>query len=136
VPATLLAWRPLVTAVVLLPQLLRARGRLDRRSVCGPGGGLPLLCQGLYLSRVCWAAAAEVPAGTPTLISSLQRALAFAAAVLQGNERHKLGHVAGLVLGPTGLALTAAAGDPAGDGSHRRTGVPTRTSSVYETENF
>ena len=107
-PATVLAWRFLVTAVVLLPWLLRASGRLDRWEWMRQAV-LALLCQCLYLAGVFWAAAAGVPAGTSALIASLQPALVLTAAALLGNQRLRLGHVAGLILGSTGVALTAAA---------------------------
>jgi drug/metabolite transporter (DMT)-like permease len=106
-PATVLAWRSLVTAVVLLPWLLRAGGRLDRREWVRQAL-LALLCQCLYLAGVFWAAAAGVPAGTSALIASLQPALVLTATVLLGSQRLTFGHVAGLVLGSTGVALTAA----------------------------
>ncbi|WNV90729.1 DMT family transporter [Umezawaea sp. Da 62-37] len=105
-PATSLAWRFLVTAVVLLPWLLRGGG-LDRREwACQ--AVLALLCQCLYLAGVFQAAAAGVPAGTSALIASLQPALVLTAAVLLGSSRLKAGHVVGLVLGSAGVALTAA----------------------------
>ncbi len=111
----MLAWRFLVTAVVLLPWLVRADGRLDRREWVRQAV-LALLCQCLYLAGVFWAAAAGVPAGTSALIASLQPALVLAAAVALGSERLKLGHVVGLVLGSAGVALTAAGDLRAGVG--------------------
>jgi drug/metabolite transporter (DMT)-like permease len=106
-PATVLVWRFLVTAVVLLPWLLRASARLDRREWMRQAV-LALLCQCLYLAGVFGAAAAGVPAGTSALIASLQPALVLTAAVLLGSHRLKFGHVAGLILGSAGVALTAA----------------------------
>ena len=114
-PATVLAWRFLVTAVVLLPWLLPASGRLDRRGWMRQAV-LALLCQCLYLAGVFWAAAAGVPAGTSALVGSLQPALVLAAAALLGSQRLRLGHIAGLVLGSTGVALTAAGDLRAGVG--------------------
>jgi drug/metabolite transporter (DMT)-like permease len=70
---------------------------------------LALLCQCLYLAGVFWAAAAGVPAGTSALVASLQPALVLAAAALLEGQRVRLGHIAGLVLGSTGVALAAAA---------------------------
>ena len=105
-PATLLAWRFLVTAVVLLPWLLRAVGPLDRRGWMRQVG-LALLCQCLYLAGVFWAAAAGVPAGTSALVASLQPALVLAATLVLEGRRLEFGHVAGLVLGSAGVALTA-----------------------------
>lgn len=105
-PSTVVAWRFLVIAVVLLPWLLRAGDRPDRREWMRQAV-LALLCQCLYLAGVFWAAAAGVPAGTSALIASLQPALVLAAVVLLGSQRLGLGHVAGLVLGSTGVALTA-----------------------------
>lgn len=114
-PATVLTWRFLVTAVVLLPWLLRALGRLDRREWTHQVV-LALLCQCLYLAGVFWAAAAGVPAGTSALIASLQPALVLAAAVLLDGRRLRIAHVAGLLLGSTGVALTAAGDLRAGVG--------------------
>lgn len=114
-PATVLAWRFLVTAVVLLPWLLRASGRPDRRGWMRQAV-LALLCQCLYLAGVFWAAAAGVPAGTSALVASLQPALVLAAVVVLGSRRLGLGHIAGLVLGSTGVALTAAGDLRAGVG--------------------
>lgn len=105
-PATLLAWRFLVTAVVLLPWLLRAVGRLDRRGWMRQVV-LALLCQCLYLAGVFWAAAAGVPAGTSALVASLQPALVLAATLVLEGRRLEFAHVAGLVLGSAGVALTA-----------------------------
>ena len=106
-PATALTWRFLVTAVVLLPWLPRALGRLDRREWIRQAV-LALLCQCLYLAGVFWAAAAGVPAGTSALIASLQPALVLAAAVLLDGQRLRGAHVGGLLLGSIGVALTAA----------------------------
>ena len=106
-PDTVLAWRSLVTAVVLLPWSLRAVTRLDRREWMRQAV-LALLCQCLYLAGVFWAAAAGVPAGTSALIASLQPALVLTAAVLLDSQRVRARHVAGLALGTTGVALTAA----------------------------
>jgi len=106
-PATVLTWRFLVTAVVLLPWLPWALGRLDRREWIRQAV-LALLCQCLYLAGVFWAAAAGVPAGTSALIASLQPALVLAAAALLEGQRLRIAHVGGLLLGSGGVALTAA----------------------------
>jgi drug/metabolite transporter (DMT)-like permease len=106
-PDTVLAWRCLVTAVVLLPWLLQALPRLDRQEWVRQAV-LALLCQCFYLGGVFWAAAAGVPAGTSALIASLQPALVLVAAVLLDSRRLRMGHLAGLALGTTGVALTAA----------------------------
>jgi drug/metabolite transporter (DMT)-like permease len=114
-PATVLMWRFVVTTVVLLPWLLPALGRLDGREWIRQAV-LALLCQCLYLAGVFWAAAAGVPAGTSALIASLQPALVLAAAVLLEGRRLRIAHVAGLLLGSTGVALTAAGDLRAGVG--------------------
>jgi drug/metabolite transporter (DMT)-like permease len=106
-PDTALTWRCLVTAVVLLPWLPKAVARLDRRE-WGRQAVLALLCQCGYLGGVFWAAAAGVPAGTSALIASLQPALVLIAAVVLDAQRLRVGHLAGLALGTTGVALTAA----------------------------
>jgi len=108
-PATVLTWRFLLTAVVLLPWLLRALGRLDRQEWWRQAV-LALLSQCLYLAGVFWAAAAGVPAGTSALIASLQPALVLAAAVLLDGGRLRPAHLVGLLLGSAGVAL-----NPAGD---------------------
>jgi drug/metabolite transporter (DMT)-like permease len=105
-PDTVLAWRCLVIAVVLLPWSLRALTRLDRAEWARQAV-LALLCQCLYLAGVFWAAAAGVPAGTSALIASLQPALVLTAAVLLDGRRVRARHLAGLALGSTGVALTA-----------------------------
>ncbi|WP_167583608.1 DMT family transporter [Kineococcus rubinsiae] len=114
-PATLLAWRCLVTAVVLLPWAVRAAARLDRREWLRQGV-LALLCQCLYLGGVFLAAAAGVPAGTSALVAALQPALVLAVVVLVGRQRWRPAHLAGLVLGTAGVALTAAGDLRAGVG--------------------
>ena len=106
-PDTVLAWRCLVTAVVLLPWALRALPLLDRREWARQAV-LALLCQCLYLAGVFWAAAAGVPAGTSALIASLQPALVLTVAVLWDGRRVRAAHLAGLALGTAGVALTAA----------------------------
>ena len=105
-PDTVLTWRCLVIAAVLLPWSLRALTRLDRREWARQAV-LALLCQCLYLAGVFWAAAAGVPAGTSALIASLQPALVLTAAVLLDGQRVRARHLAGLALGTTGVALTA-----------------------------
>jgi drug/metabolite transporter (DMT)-like permease len=106
-PDTVLAWRCLATAVALLPWSLQAVTRLDRQEWVRQGV-LALLCQCLYLGGVFWAAAAGVPAGTSALIASLQPALVLTAVVLLDSQRLRASHLAGLALGTTGVALTAA----------------------------
>ncbi|HEX6340097.1 DMT family transporter [Umezawaea sp.] len=105
-PDTVLAWRCLVTAVVLLPWAVRAAARSDRREWARQAV-LALLCQCLYLGGVFWAAAAGVPAGTSALIASLQPALVLVAAVLLDARRLRVSHLVGLALGTAGVALTA-----------------------------
>lgn len=107
-PGPLLAWRCLVTAVVLAPWLPAACRLLDRRdwvrqAVVG------VLCQALYLAGVVHAAAAGVPAGTSALVASLQPVLVLVAAALAAGRRLTRTQVGGLVLGTTGVALTAVA---------------------------
>jgi drug/metabolite transporter (DMT)-like permease len=114
-PATVLTWRFLVTGVVLVPWLLPALRRLDRQEWWHQAV-LALLSQCLYLAGVFWAAAAGVPAGTSALIASLQPALVLAAAVLLDGGRLRPAHLVGLLLGSTGVALTAAGDLRAGVG--------------------
>jgi drug/metabolite transporter (DMT)-like permease len=107
-PTTLLTWRSLLVAVVLLPFLLRIR--LDRAEWVRQGV-IALLCQCLYLAGVFWAAAAGVPAGTSALVAALQPALVL---VVAGSVRPL--QVLGLVLGTAGVAVTAAGDLRAGIG--------------------
>nr|WP_276610638.1 DMT family transporter [Kineococcus siccus] len=106
-PDTLLAWRGLATAAVLLPWALRAVGRLDGREWLRQAV-LALLCQCLYLGGVFSAAAAGVPAGTSALVAALQPALVVVSAALLSARRLGRAHLAGLVLGTAGVAVTAA----------------------------
>jgi drug/metabolite transporter (DMT)-like permease len=106
-PDTVLVWRCLATAVVLLPWALRALTRLDRWEWVRQAV-LALLCQCLYLGGVFWAAAEGVPPGTAALIAALQPALVLTVVVLLAAQRLRAGHLAGLALGTTGVALTAA----------------------------
>jgi drug/metabolite transporter (DMT)-like permease len=108
-PDTLLAWRCLATAVLLLPWSVRALTRFDRREWARQAV-LAVLCQCLYIGGVFWASAAGVPAGTTALIASLQPAVVLVAAT---GRTPRPAHLAGLVLGTLGVAVTAA-GDVAG----------------------
>ncbi|MCE0536246.1 DMT family transporter [Kineosporia rhizophila] len=101
-PDTLLAWRFLATAVLLLPWLRPALAHLDRRGRIHQGV-LALLSQCLYLGGTYWAAAAGVPAGTSALIASLQPALV----IFLSSRRLRPRHLAGLALGTGGVMLTA-----------------------------
>ncbi|GAB6903066.1 DMT family transporter [Kineosporia succinea] len=106
-PDTVLAWRFIVNALVLAPWTLRAvrvQGRREwlRQAV------IAVLCQCVYLGGVFWGAAAGIPAGTSALIASLQPALVLAVAVGLSGQRLRASHAAGLALGTTGVAITAA----------------------------
>jgi len=114
-PTTLLAWRGLATAVLLLPWAVRAAAHLGGREWLRQGA-LALLCQCLYLAGVFAAAAAGVPAGTSALVASLQPALVLAVVVLGGRHRFRPAHLAGLALGTAGVGLTAAGDLSAGVG--------------------
>ncbi|PRY12545.1 DMT family transporter [Kineococcus rhizosphaerae] len=105
-PDTVLAWRSLATAVLLLPWLVPAVRRFSRRdwlrqAVVG------LLSQVVYLGGVFWAAAAGVPAGTSALVTSLQPAVVLVATTRLTRRRLRPAHLAGLALGTAGVALTA-----------------------------
>lgn len=106
-PDTVLAWRCLVTAAVLLPWAVPALRNPDRWEWARQAV-LALLCQCLYLGGVFGAAAAGVPAGTSALIASLQPALVLTATAVLGAQRLPARHLAGVVLGTAGVALTAA----------------------------
>lgn len=104
---TVLAWRCVVTALVLLPWLVPAVRRMDLRA-WGRQAVLALLCQALYLGGVFGAAAAGLPAGTSALIASLQPALVLVAGARGARTGWRPRHLVGLALGTAGVALTAA----------------------------
>lgn len=106
-PDTVLAWRALTTALVLLPWFVAALSRLTRQEWLRQAV-LALLSQFLYLGGTFWAAAEGVPAGTSALVASLQPAVVLVAVVLMSAQKFKLSHVAGLMLGSVGVGLTAA----------------------------
>jgi drug/metabolite transporter (DMT)-like permease len=105
-PDTLLTWRCLAIAAVLLPWTARAARELTaadwRRQAV-----IALFSQCLYLGGVFWAAAHGVPAGTSALIASLQPAVVLAVTVVAVRGRWRAGHALGLALGTAGVALTS-----------------------------
>ena len=103
----MLAWRFLVTAVVLLPWLVQAHTAWTgaewlRQAV------LALLCQCLYLGGGLLGSGRRRSAGTSALVASLQPALVLAAVWRWSTGDAGSATSAGLVLGSAGVALTAA----------------------------
>jgi drug/metabolite transporter (DMT)-like permease len=101
---TVLAWRTIVSAVVLggwaLVRAERVRpADLARQTVLG------LLVQALYLGGVFAAAGAGVPAGTSALIAALQPLLVAGLAARVLAERTDRRQRLGLVLGAAGVAI-------------------------------
>lgn len=112
---TLLAWRYLVAAVLLLPivapSLLRlARSELGRHAVVG------LLSQALYLGGVVTGIGLGVPAGTTALIAALQPMVVATAARRLLGESVSLRARLGLWLGLAGVGIVVAS-DLGGGGS-------------------
>lgn len=106
---TLLTWRCLVIALLLVPFLPRPSERWHTREWVRQAV-LALLCQCLYLTGVFWAAAAGVPAGTSALVASLQPAVVLLATAGLHHGAVRRVHLWGLLAGTAGVAL-AAAGD-------------------------
>ncbi|HYO40701.1 MAG TPA: DMT family transporter [Nocardioidaceae bacterium] len=101
---TLMAWRYVAAAVVLIAWAAARGIRPDRRT--WPRLALVgLLCQCLYLGGVVTGVALGVPPGTAALVAALQPlVVAVAAAPLLGERTAALQRV-GLVLGVVGVAL-------------------------------
>ena len=101
---TLLAWRYLVAAAVLLGVLAYRRTRPHRRAV-GRQAAVGLLCQVGYLGGVVTGVGLGVAAGTAALVAALQPLLVAALAGPVLGERTGRGQQAGLVAGLAGVAL-------------------------------
>ena len=112
--STLLAWRYLVAAVVLVVICCWRRERVGaaalRRQVV-----LGLLCQAAYLGLTVGGVGQGASAGTTSLIASLQPlvVVALAAAVL--SERARVAQLVGLGLGLVGVALVVGGDLTGGD---------------------
>ena len=106
-PDTLLAWRYVVTAVLVIGWAV-LRGVRPNRRTWSRLVGIGLLSQCLYLGGIVTGVGLGVPAGTAALIASLQPLLvAVVAAPLLGEStstRQRLG----LVIGVVGVALVVA----------------------------
>jgi drug/metabolite transporter (DMT)-like permease len=103
-PDTLLAWRYLVAAAVLLAALAYRRPwprprAVARQAVVG------LLCQVGYLGGVVTGVGLGVAAGTAALVAALQPLLVAALAAPVLGERTGRGQQVGLVAGLAGVAL-------------------------------
>jgi len=103
-PDTLLAWRYLVAAAVLLTVLAYRRARLGGRAVLRQAA-VGLLCQVGYLGGVVTGVGLGVAAGTAALVAALQPLLVAALAGPVLGERTGRAQRAGLLAGLAGVAL-------------------------------
>jgi drug/metabolite transporter (DMT)-like permease len=103
-PDTLLAWRYLFAAAVLLAALVCRRRRL-RASAVARQAAIGLLCQAGYLGGVVTGVGLGVAAGTAALVAALQPLLVAAIAGPVLGERTGRGQQAGLVAGLAGVVL-------------------------------
>lgn len=104
---TVLAWRSLVSALVLGSWALLRGLRVPLRALLRQGG-LGLLVQVLYLGGVFAAAGAGVPAGTSALIAALQPMVVAAVAGPLLGERTSRRQRTGLLVATAGVALVVA----------------------------
>lgn len=113
---TLLMWRFVIVALLLLAWWTPRRGhRLPRREL-GVHVVIGLLSQGVFLFGIVWSAELGVPAGIAALVAALQP---IAAAALSGpllGERVSRTQWVGLAAGIAGVALVVS-GDLAAPGS-------------------
>jgi drug/metabolite transporter (DMT)-like permease len=111
---TVLAWRTLVSALVLGGWALLLGERIDRSSLLKQVV-VGLLVQVIYLGGVFAAAGAGVPAGTNALIASLQPMLVVAVAGRWLGEPSSRAQRVGLLVAAVGVGLIVA--DDLGGGS-------------------
>jgi drug/metabolite transporter (DMT)-like permease len=113
--STLLAWRYLVAATLLIAWCVWRRERVTRPAVARQVV-LGLLVQAGYLGLVVTGVGLGVTAGTSSLIASLQPLAVAALAALVLGERPRPGQLVGLATGLCGVALVVG-GDLARDGA-------------------
>lgn len=107
---TLLAWRYLIAAMILVPVLAPRLARLARAQPAAirQHAVVGLLSQALYLGGVVTGIGLGVPAGTTALIAALQPLVVAAAATRLLGEPIGFRRGAGLWLGLAGVALVVA----------------------------
>ena len=103
-PVPLLAWRYLVTAILLLLVAMPTWPRLTRVE-WGQQMVLGLCAHAVFLGAVFRAAACGVDAGTSALVCALQPMLVAMIAHVGGTERMGAGQWGGLVLGVAAVVL-------------------------------
>lgn len=105
---TLLVWRYLTAAVLLVALLLATRRRLPGRGGIVRHGLVGVLCQGCYLGGIVTGVGLGVPTGTAALIAALQPLVVAEVAGLALQDRPTGRQRAGLALGLLGVALVVA----------------------------
>ncbi len=112
--STLLAWRYLVAAGVLIALCAWRRDRVGaagvRRQIV-----LGLLCQAGYLGLTVTGVGLGVPSGTAALIAALQPLVVIALAALVLAEHARLAQLLGLALGLAGVVLVVSGDLTTGD---------------------
>ncbi len=112
--STLLAWRYLVAAVILMALCLWRHERITRDGL-GRQVVLGLLCQVAYLGLTVSGVGLGVPSGTTALIASMQPLVVIVLAALVLSERARLAQLLGLGLGLGGVLLVVSGDLGAGD---------------------
>jgi drug/metabolite transporter (DMT)-like permease len=112
--STLLAWRYLVAAVILMALCLWRHERIGRAGL-GRQVVLGLLCQVAYLGLTVSGVGLGVPSGTTALIASMQPLVVIVLAALVLSERARVAQLLGLGLGLGGVLLVVSGDLGAGD---------------------
>ncbi|VXB91530.1 DMT family transporter [Aeromicrobium sp. 9AM] len=112
--STLLAWRYLVAAVILMALCLWRHERIGRAGL-GRQVVLGLLCQVAYLGLTVSGVGLGVPSGTTALIASMQPLVVIVLAALVLSERAQVTQLLGLGLGLGGVLLVVSGDLGAGD---------------------
>jgi drug/metabolite transporter (DMT)-like permease len=112
--STLLAWRYLVAAGILIALCVWRHERVSRAGIRRQIV-LGLLCQATYLGLIVSGVGLGVPSGTAALIAALQPLVVISLAALVLSERAQVAQLLGLALGLAGVVLVVSGDLTAGD---------------------